>query len=84
MVCGYLSVYTRQRGFESILDINNIALHPNGNAIDIAANRLAGHTVRAWFGGHLYPEKPTGGKMDLERLELMGVTDVFLNEAEKY
>lgn len=71
-------------GLENILDMQNIALHPNGGAIDIVANRLSGRTVRAWFGGHLYPEKPTGGKMDLERLELMGVTDVFLNEPEKY
>ncbi len=74
----------KARGLESILDMQSIALHPNGGAIDIVANRLAGRNVRAWFGGHLYPEKPTGGKMDLERLELMGVTDVFLNEPEKY
>lgn len=39
--------------------------------------------VRAWFGGHLYPEKPTGGRMDLDKLAA-GVTDVFINEPEKY
>ena len=61
-----------------------LALHPNGGRIDLAAERLTGRTVRAWFGGHLYPEKPTGGKMDLQRLEDMGITDVFLNEPEKY
>ena len=61
-----------------------LALHPGGGHIDLAAERLAGRIVRAWFGGHLYPEKPTGGKMDLQRLADMGVTDVFLNEPERY
>lgn len=61
-----------------------LALHPNGGRIDLAAERLTGRTVRAWFGGHLYPEKPTGGKMNLQHLEDMGITDVFLNEPEKY
>ena len=61
-----------------------LAVHPNGGRIDILADRLKGRAVRAWFGGHLYPEKPTGGKMDMQRLEDMGVTDVFINEPEKY
>ncbi len=60
------------------------ALHPSGTGIDISADRLADYTVRAWFGAHLYPEKPTDGRMDLERLAAAGVTDVFLNEPEKY
>lgn len=61
-----------------------LALHPGGYGMDIAPERFSGRTVRAWFGGHLYPEKPTGGKMDLEKLENKGVTDVFLNEPERY
>ncbi len=61
-----------------------IALHPSGNGLDITADKVSGRTVRAYFGGHLYPEKPTGGKMDLDRLAAAGVTDVFLNEPDKY
>ncbi|SFC59701.1 glycerophosphodiester phosphodiesterase family protein [Butyrivibrio sp. YAB3001] len=61
-----------------------IALHPGGGKIDFPKEFFAGRTVRAWFGGHLYPEAPTNVKMDLERFELAGVTDVFLNEPEKY
>ena len=60
------------------------ALHPAGYGIDIPTEKIEGYTVRAWFGGHLYPEKPTGGKMDLKALEERGVTDVFLNEPEAY
>lgn len=61
-----------------------LALHPNGNRMDIDKERFADRTVRAWFGGHLYPEKPTGGRMDLDKLAAAGVTDVFINEPEKY
>ena len=61
-----------------------LALHPNGNCMDIDKERFADRTVRAWFGGHLYPEKPTGGRMDLDKLASAGVTDVFINEPEKY
>jgi hypothetical protein len=60
------------------------ALHPSGHGIDIPPDDLKGLTVRAWFGGHLYPEKPTGGRMDLKALEAKGITDVFMNEPEKY
>ena len=60
------------------------ALHPAGYGIDIPTEKIEGYTVRAWFGGHLYPEKPTGGKMDIKTLEEKGVTDVFLNEPEAY
>ena len=31
-----------------------------------------------------YPEKPTGGRLDLQALEEKGITDVFLNEPEVY
>ncbi len=74
-------------GIETILGDSlksPIALHPSGNGLDIPAERIKGRTVRAYFGGHLYPEKPTGGKMDIDRLAAAGVTDVFLNEPDKY
>ena len=29
-------------------------------------------------------EKPTGNKLDLASLEEQGITDVFLNEPERY
>ena len=52
--------------------------------MDLTDKQLAGQTVRAWFAGHLYPEKPTGAKLDLAALERQGITDVFLNEPERY
>lgn len=61
-----------------------IALHPYGYGLDISPEMMEGRTVRAYFGGHLYPEKPTGGVMDLDKFAAAGVTDVFLNEPEKY
>lgn len=60
------------------------ALHPFWKGMDITKEQLAGQTVRAWFGGHLYPQKPTGTKLDLGKLESVGITDVFLNEPEVY
>ncbi len=60
------------------------ALHPYWRGMDLPREALDGFAVRAWFGGHLYPEKPTGTKMDLDRLEEQGITDVFLNEPERY
>lgn len=60
------------------------ALHPNWGYIDLPAEKLAGYAVRAWAGGRLYPEKPSGGQLDLEALERKGITDVFLNEPERY
>lgn len=60
------------------------ALHPLWRGIDLPKEVLEGETVRAWFAGHLYPEKPTGTKLDLQALEEIGITDVFLNEPEKY
>lgn len=60
------------------------ALHPYWKGMDLTSKQLSGQTVRAWFGGHLYPEKPTGTRLDLKRLEDMGITDVFLNEPEVY
>lgn len=61
-----------------------IALHPHWMDIDLPLERISGYSVRAWFTGHLYPEKPTGTKLDINALEKLGITDVFLNEPEAY
>lgn len=60
------------------------ALHPYWRGIDLSPEKLVGYSVRAYFSGHLYPEKPTGTLLDLEALEKQGITDVFLNEPERY
>ena len=60
------------------------ALHPFWRAIDLPGEVLRHYSVRAWMGGHLYPEKPTGTKLDLEALECRGITDIILNEPECY
>lgn len=59
-------------------------LHPYWRGIDLPKERLRDYTVRAWLSGHLYPEKPTGTRLDLSALEEQGITDVFLNEPEIY
>lgn len=60
------------------------ALHPYWRGMDLSKDKLEGYDVRAWFTGHLYPEKPTGTLLDLGALEPQGITDVFLNEPERY
>lgn len=60
------------------------ALHPYWQGLDLSKERLKGYHIRAWLSGHLYPEKPTGTKLDLAALEQKGITDVFLNEPERY
>ena len=60
------------------------ALHPFWRGIDLTKEQLKDQTVRAWLMGHFYPEKPTGTKLDLRKLESLGITDVFLNEPEAY
>ncbi len=60
------------------------ALHPFWRGMDLAKEQVAGYPVRAWFTGHLYPEKSTGNLLDLRELERQGITDVFLNEPERY
>lgn len=60
------------------------ALHPFWGLMDLPAGQLNGYTVRAWMSGHLYPEKPTGTKLDMGRLEEWGITDIILNEPEAY
>ncbi len=61
-----------------------VALHPFWREIDLTKEQLQGQTVRAWLSGHLYPEKPTGTRLDLVKLWNMGITEVFLNEPEGY
>jgi len=60
------------------------ALHPFWKGMDLTAEELRGYTVRAWMSGHLYPEKPTGGRLDFATLEAQGITDIILNEPEAY
>ena len=60
------------------------ALHPFWKGIDLSKERFLGYTIRALLTGHLYPEKPTDVNLDLSALENLGITDVFLNEPEKY
>ncbi len=61
-----------------------VALHPFWRGIDLTAEQLKGYTIRAYMSGHLYPEKPTGGKLDFTQLEAQGITDIILNEPEAY
>jgi len=60
------------------------ALHPFWKGMDLTVEELKGYTVRAWMSGHLYPEKPTGGRLDFAALEAQGITDIILNEPEAY
>ncbi len=62
------------------------ALHPFWQGIDLKPSELTGegYIVRAWMSGHLYPEKPTGGRLDFTQLEAKGITDIILNEPEVY
>ncbi len=60
------------------------ALHPFYQGIDLPEDRLEGYAIRAWLKGHLYPEKPTGTRLDLNVLAKQGITDLFLNEPEIY
>ena len=60
------------------------ALHPFWRGMDLSKEELQGTVVRAWLSGHLYPEKPTGTKLDLNSLAAQGITDVILNEPEAY
>lgn len=60
------------------------ALHPFWRGMDLPKERIQGYPVRAWLSGHLYPEKPTGTKLDFVPLEAQGITDIILNEPEVY
>lgn len=60
------------------------ALHPFWRGIDLTAEELAGYDVRAWMSGHLYPDRQPGGALDFIPFEKMGITDIILNEPERY
>lgn len=60
------------------------ALHPFWRGMDLPKERIQGYPVRAWLSGHLYPEKPTGTKLDFAPLKAQGITDIILNEPEAY
>lgn len=60
------------------------AIHPFWRGMDISKEELKGIPVRAWMSGHLYPEKPTGNRLDFRPLEEKGITDIILNEPEVY
>lgn len=60
------------------------AIHPFWKGIDLSAEEIREYTVRVWMSGHLYPEKPTGTKLDMALLEKLGITDVIINEPEAY
>lgn len=60
------------------------AMHPFWKGIDLPKERIREYPVRAWLTGHLYPERSSGTRLDLESLENRGITDVFLNEPEMY
>lgn len=61
-----------------------VALHPFWRGMDLPVEELRGYTIRAWMSGHLYPEKPTGARLDFASLESQGITDIILNEPEVY
>ena len=61
-----------------------VALHPYWKGMDLSKEDLDRITVRTWLSGHLYPEKPTGTKLDLNSFDEQGITDVILNEPEIY
>ena len=63
---------------------DSVALHPFWKGMDFAKEQLQGQTVRAWFTGHLFPEKATGTRLEMSKLESIGIKDVFLNEPEVY
>lgn len=75
-------LYKKRGAFET--NIDKVALHPFWKGIDMTREQIQGQTVRAWFTGQLFPEKPTGTKLDLCLLGQQGITDVFLNEPEMY
>lgn len=60
------------------------ALHPYWRSIDMTREELQNYTVRAWMAGHLYPEKPTGTRLNILELEEKGITDIIMNEPERY
>lgn len=65
-------------------DCGAVAIHPFWKGMDLSKEELSGIPVRAWMSGHLYPEKPTGNRLDFLPLEEKGISDIILNEPEAY
>ncbi|MDD5921619.1 MAG: glycerophosphodiester phosphodiesterase family protein [Eubacteriales bacterium] len=59
-------------------------IHPYAKAMDVTAAEVSGLTVRGWLTEKLYPAEKTEEALDLEALEKSGVTDVFMNEPERF
>lgn len=59
-------------------------IHPFWQGIDLPPEAMQGLAVRAWMSGHLYPEPPTGTRLDVAPLEAQGITDIMMNEPEMY
>ena len=82
--CGANAIHPYWQGIdvakECLQEVTETVFESGGD--DMAVKHVI--EVRAWFSGHLYPEKPTGGRLDLDSLEEKGITDVFLNEPEVY
>jgi glycerophosphoryl diester phosphodiesterase len=81
---GILDRYSSDCLFKIKGGVNANAIHPDFRSIDSSLDELKGYTVRAWGGGLLFPEKPSGKKLDLTALEAKGITDMILNEPEAY
>lgn len=60
------------------------SLHPFWRGMDLDCKDLEGYTVRAWMSGHLYPDKSEGNLLNLNELEQIGITDIIMNEPERY
>ena len=66
---------------DEIREVNRLDFIDSDSRGTLGDERIA---VRAWLSGHLFPDKPTGGRLDFDKLEACGITDVFLNEPEAY
>ncbi len=81
---GILDRYTSDCLFKIRGGVNADAIHPEFRSIDSTLDELQGYTVRAWGSGRLFPEEPSGNKLNLTALEVKGITDIILNEPEVY
>lgn len=62
------------------------ALHPAVGGMDVEPKLLRenGLPVRAWMSAPLYPDKSEAPVVDQQRLSELGVTDIFVNDPERY
>ena len=82
--CGANAIHPYWQGMDVLPEELSMAAESSTRFRSAAPDKESGMAVRAWLSGHLYPEKPTGGRLDLRKLEEQGITDVFLNEPEMY